>query len=308
MALVIMMLYVEPDFYGEFQCIADKCAHSCCLGWEIDIDGETAALYDVLPGELGEELRQKMCREPEPHFCLTAEDRCPFLNEKGLCRLILSFGEDVLCDICREHPRFYNDFPERQEAGLGLCCEEATRLLLTGDGPLELVCDRDETGEGEEPELISLRGKLFAILSDSGLPMEERIRRCCRGMDVEPIPFDAAFWRDFFLGLERMDEDWTAALLTVGTNELPLPDDAKHTRLLQYMLYRHFASAEDEAQAGLILQFCVLSLRLLWAMEQSGGELRELVRLWSAEIEYSDENIGKIVERIKSLHLPKEQI
>ena len=308
MALVIMMLYVEPDFYGEFQCIADQCAHSCCLGWEIDIDGETAALYEGLPGELGEELRQKMCREPEPHFCLTAEDRCPFLNERGLCRLILGFGEDVLCDICREHPRFYNDFPERQEAGLGLCCEEATRLLLTGDGPLKLVCDRDETGEGAEPELISLRGKLFAILSDSGLPMEERIRRCCRGMDVEPIPFDAAFWRDFFLGLERMDEEWTAALLTVGQDELPLPDDAKHTRLLQYMLYRHFASAEDEAQAGLILQFCVLSLRLLWAMEQSGGELRELVRLWSAEIEYSDENIGKIVERIKSLHLPKEQI
>ena len=74
------------------------------------------------------------------------------------------------------------------------------------------------------------------------------------------------------------------------------------------MLYRHFASAEDEAQAGLILQFCVLSLRLLWAMEQSGGELPELVRLWSAEIEYSDENIEKIVKAIKSLHFPKEQI
>ena len=68
LAQVIMMLYVEPDFYGEFQCLADKCAHSCCLGWEIDIDEETAALYETLPGELGEELRQKMCREPEPHF------------------------------------------------------------------------------------------------------------------------------------------------------------------------------------------------------------------------------------------------
>ena len=303
-----MMLYVEPDFYGEFQCIAEKCAHSCCLGWEIDIDRETAELYEGLPGALGEELRQKMCREPEPHFCLTEEERCPFLNEKGLCRLILGFGEDVLCDICREHPRFYNDFPERQEAGLGLCCEEAARLLLSGDGPLELVYEQEGTGEEEEPALIALRGRLFAVLSDFGLPMEERIRRCCRGMDMEPIPFDAVFWRDLFLGLERMDEGWTAALLTVRTDELPLPGDAKHTRLLQYMLYRHFASAEDAAQAGLILQFCVLSLRLLWAMEQSGAELRELVRLWSAEIEYSDENIGKIVERIKSLHFPKEQI
>ena len=214
----------------------------------------------------------------------------------------------MLCDICREHPRFYNDFPQRQEAGLGLCCEEATRLLLAGEDPLELLCDRDETGEGEEPELIALRGRLFEILGDFGLPMEERIRRCCRMMDLEPIPFDAVYWRDFFLGLERMDESWTAALLTVRTDELPLPGDAKHTRLLQYMLYRHFASAEDREQAGLIFQFCVLSLRLLWAMEQSGAKLQELVRLWSAEIEYSDENIGAIVERIKSLHLPKEQI
>ena len=302
------MLYVEPDFYGKFQCIADKCAHSCCLGWEIDIDEETAALYEGLPGELGEELRQKMCREPEPHFCLTEEERCPFLNEKGLCRLILGFGEDVLCDICREHPRFYNDFPQRQEAGLGLCCEEATRLLLEGDGPLELVYVQDEAGEGREPELIALRGRMFEILSDFSLPMEERICRCCQGMDVNLLDFDAGYWRDFFLGLERMDEEWSLALLTVGTEIPPLPGDAKHTRLLQYMIYRHFASAEDEAQAGLILLFCVLSLRLLWAMEQSGAELRELVRLWSAEIEYSDENIGKIVERIKSLHFPKEQI
>ena len=303
-----MMLYVEPDFYGEFHCIADQCVHSCCLGWEIDIDEETAALYEGLPGELGAELRQKMCREPEPHFCLTEEERCPFLNEKGLCRLILGFGEDVLCDICREHPRFYNDFPERQEAGLGLCCEEAARLLLSGGGPLELVYEQEGTGEEEEPALIALRGRLFAVLSDFGLPMEERIRRCCRGMDLEPIPFDAAFWRDFFLGLERMDEEWSLELLTVGTEIPPLPGDAKHTRLLQYMIYRHFASAEDEAQAGLILPFCVLSLRLLWAMEQGGAELRELVRLWSAEIEYSDENIGKITQAIKTLLFPEQHI
>lgn len=302
------MLYVEPDFYGEFQCIADQCAHSCCLGWEIDIDEDTAALYEGLPGELGEELRRQMCREPEPHFCLTAEGRCPFLNERGLCRLILGFGEDVLCDICREHPRFYNDFAERQETGLGLCCEEAARLLLAGDGPLKLVYDREGADEGEEPELIALRGSLFTILSDFGLPMEERVSRCCRVMGTEAIPFDAADWRDFFLNLERMDEAWTAALLTMGMDNLPLPGDRKHTRLLQYMLYRHFAAAEDRAQAGLILQFCLLSLRLLCAMEPSGAKLQELVRLWSAEIEYSDENIGRIVERIKSLLFQKEQI
>ena len=54
--------------------------------------------------------------------------------------------------------------------------------------------------------------------------------------------------------------------------------------------------------------FCVLCLRLLWAMEQSGAELRELVRLWSAEIEYSDENIGKITQAIKTLLFPEQHI
>lgn len=302
------MLYVEPDFYGKFQCIADRCTHSCCLGWEIDIDEDTAALYEGLPGELGEELRQQICREPEPHFCLTEEEHCPFLNEEGLCRLILGFGEDALCDICREHPRFYNDFPQRQEAGLGLCCEEAARLLLAEEGPLTLVYTREGASETEEPERITLRGKLFSILSDFSLPMEERVKRCCQVMGMEAMPFDTVYWRDFFLGLERMDETWRLALLAMEPANVPLPGDARHTRLLQYMLYRHFASAEDGEQAGLILQFCLLSLRLLWAMERSGGELPELARLWSAEIEYSDENIGRITEAIKSLLFQKEQI
>ncbi len=25
-----------PDYYTEFKCIADKCTHSCCVGWEIN--------------------------------------------------------------------------------------------------------------------------------------------------------------------------------------------------------------------------------------------------------------------------------
>ena len=32
-----MKLYA-PEYYKQFQCIADKCTHSCCIGWEIDID------------------------------------------------------------------------------------------------------------------------------------------------------------------------------------------------------------------------------------------------------------------------------
>ena len=38
-----------PKYYQQFHCIADKCKHSCCIGWEIDIDKdvfpENAVLY-----------------------------------------------------------------------------------------------------------------------------------------------------------------------------------------------------------------------------------------------------------------------
>lgn len=27
-----------PDYYDEFECIADKCTDTCCAGWQVDVD------------------------------------------------------------------------------------------------------------------------------------------------------------------------------------------------------------------------------------------------------------------------------
>ena len=285
------MLYVEPDFYKNFVCRAGDCRHSCCKGWEIDVDADTAEYYASLGGDIGDKLRACVASEPEPHFVLTEEERCPFLRDDGLCELILTLGEDSLCDICTEHPRFYNSFPEREERGLGLCCEEAVRLLLDGSGALKLV----QSGtEDETPELIRLRGDILSALSDASLPLIKRMERACALCGTKLLSFDAAHWRDHFLSLERMDEDWTEALYTVSA-ELP-PTSEEYARIAQYLVYRHFASCEDEECAAEILQFCFLSVRLLASAE---GELPELLRLFSSEIEYSDENIECICEEIR---------
>ena len=37
------MLYVRPDFYDDFHCLAAACRHSCCVGWEIDVDEDSLA-------------------------------------------------------------------------------------------------------------------------------------------------------------------------------------------------------------------------------------------------------------------------
>ena len=50
-----MKLYA-PDYYTKFACIADKCQHSCCIGWEIDIDEETLSYYNSVSGDFGNRL------------------------------------------------------------------------------------------------------------------------------------------------------------------------------------------------------------------------------------------------------------
>lgn len=301
------MLFVVPDFYDDFHCIAGQCRHSCCIGWEIDIDEESFAYYSEIEGELGRELREKTSAEPTPHFVLGEKDRCPFLNESGLCRLILSLGEDSLCDICREHPRFYNEFSDRTEAGLGLCCEEAVRLILEGDGSLGLLCYDDGGGESPSPEeraRFALREKIFSLLNDGSRPLYSCMAACAECCAVPMPDLDMAKWARFYMGLERLDPAWTDALQLLADRggEVVLPDQLdgiKYRRMAAYFVYRHFASAGSPAQASDMLVFSIVSTAMVCALEALGMDCGEALRLYSAEIEYSDENIGLILNKIR---------
>ena len=35
------MILRVPDYFDEFECIAGRCRHSCCAGWEVEIDEKT---------------------------------------------------------------------------------------------------------------------------------------------------------------------------------------------------------------------------------------------------------------------------
>ena len=164
------MIVYAPDYYSRFHCIADRCRHTCCEGWEIDIDPVTLNMYGAVDGPLGEKLKRSICLDPEPHFVLCPGERCPFLTDTNLCELILEKGEGMLCQICRDHPRFRNYWSDRVELGLGMVCEESARLILSSDHPLRLVpVGEDEGEEAEEPddEEIFLREQRDQLLSVS---------------------------------------------------------------------------------------------------------------------------------------------
>ena len=92
------MKLIAPAYYRDFRCIAGACRHSCCIGWEIDIDEDTLDLYRTMPGETGELLRAGI-EETDgcAHFRLGEDERCPMLRKDGLCELICRCGEDALC-------------------------------------------------------------------------------------------------------------------------------------------------------------------------------------------------------------------
>ena len=289
------MLSVRPDFYDDFHCLASACRRSCCVGWEIDVDEDTLQYYQRIPGKLGNELRRQIETKPTPHFRLTADERCPFLRPDGLCRLICELGEDSLCDICALHPRFFNDYPGRTEMGLGLCCEEAARLLTEGGGPLRFLTESDGEGDESPTPLLTLREKIFALLSDASRSLTARMDSALALMGQCLPPFDAKAAVSFFLTLERMDEDWSKLLETLGARPLPELEprlsSTRYMRIAAYLVYRHFASAESAHDAAARLQFCFLATRLVCALEPHSADA---LCLFSAEIEYSDENVEKI--------------
>ena len=41
------MKHLYPSYYGRFACLMGECRHSCCIGWEIDVDDGALARYDA---------------------------------------------------------------------------------------------------------------------------------------------------------------------------------------------------------------------------------------------------------------------
>ncbi|MBQ6613959.1 MAG: flagellin lysine-N-methylase, partial [Clostridia bacterium] len=163
-------MHVYPDYYKDFFCIAGECKHNCCIGWEIDIDEDTAERYKNIGGEFGKRLENNISKGENPHFILGERERCPFLNGQNLCDIICELGEGALCAICAEHPRFHNELPHRVESGLGLTCEAAGRLILGRKTPLTLV------GGGEtDDEIIILRDKVLEVLTNREKNLDVRI-------------------------------------------------------------------------------------------------------------------------------------
>lgn len=311
---VIILLQVFPDYYPSFSCVGSACRHNCCIGWEIDIDEDTLRFYRSLSGPLGQRLKQHITSEDTPHFVLNHDDRCPFLNESNLCDLILSLGEDHLCQICRDHPRFRNNLPGRTETGIGLCCEAAGKLILGKSDPVKLCISGQDT---EEDEIIALRDEVILLLQDRNYPISERITAvlCLCGTTLPTQ--DMTKWARYLLSLERLEDEWTHLLRLLENNwvnadyagfDLHMKDrQTEYEQFAVYLVYRHLANAADGIDLAARAAFAALGFKILYTLgailwTQNGSftfdDQVQLARRFSAELEYSEDNLNALFDAL----------
>ena len=225
------MLLRVPAFYDSFHCIAGQCTDTCCIGWEIDIDETSAKRYAALKGDFGDTLRQNI---EDGHFKLLPGDRCPFLRQDGLCDMICHLGESSLCDICREHPRFVEVYGDIMEKGLGLCCEEAARLLLASKGtaisPIAFVeREIDDIPDEARDAILAERNHLFKILANHNKPLNERLVEmldyAIETSGFDDFHADSSTTADHDLQIEQIHKSWIN-VLGKGESFGPAWDDA----------------------------------------------------------------------------------
>lgn len=309
------MILTFPTFYRDFKCIANRCTDSCCIGWEIDIDSATYDKYRLMPEAFRKNIA--VC-DGGAHFVLTKDERCPFLQNDGLCKIILEHSEDMLCDICREHPRFYEWYGNYKDAGVGLCCEEAVRLLLESEKALEYeTVETQEISDDDTPEdicksVFELRKSLFSIINDRSLTLSDRIERCflkigakdviapcsadeffaeCVEIAKEMSPFDE-LWEKYTLSLEALDFQEVKERINKALSE----NQIRYEKSLSYFVFRHFIKACFDGDLLAHFKLAVIMLIFELLIDCVNDDLLFNTRYLSKQVEYSEENIDALTD------------
>ena len=283
------MLSIFPKFYKNFLCKADKCKHSCCKGWEIDIDEETAGKYLAMTGELGAEIRQNIGKNEDSYFFkLTEDERCPFLQKNGLCKIILNIGEENICEICTMHPRFFTMLDDVELCGVGISCEKTCELLLGDEKDLVFYI------EDTEEEL-----SFSEVLAVIGLNLPNEMQEFSLAVNAENINKVL----EIMAKTEPIDENWSKELSIMQDMDnvelkakeyLENSDKNILNKIYQYILYRQLERLVDIDIEALI-NYAQYSILFIILHTMISKELGESVRRWSEQIEYDTDNVDLIL-------------
>lgn len=328
------MIHIYPDFYKDFHCLAGACPDTCCKGWDIVIDPDTARRYETIPGALGNALRQAMTTDEDGDLIIRmGEDGyCPLLTEDKLCRVQIELGDNGPCGTCQKFPRLTQDYGKFIEYGLTIACPEAARLILTHKGAWKMETVIDAVPEEKTyldwdfMEILEKeRNVLLSHLEKDEENEDNILIRCLKETELFQKQIDGrkdksaqapeASQREYLKKLlmlhrelEILTPQWSS-LLDEGIQldlELPrLPHTGMVANLAADYLYRYWFQAVNDGDCltrmGLLcINWIVVKALARIHLAKTGSisqeRLLELFSLYAKEVEHDDDNREQLEE------------
>ena len=135
-------MIVYPNIYKKFKCIGGACNNTCCANWKITLDPGTKDYYFQLDTDFGVFLRENIYEENNMTLIrLTSDERCPFLDNKGLCQVYQNCGPEHMSLTCQCFPRRSFSKGDNVMYSLSLSCEAVLQLLQDSSVPIEICID-----------------------------------------------------------------------------------------------------------------------------------------------------------------------
>lgn len=303
-----------PDYLNLFQCIAGDCPDTCCAGWEVDVEDESYDYYQTVPGRFGDVLRSRIATEGGEHyFPLTPEGRCPFLNASNLCELYVHLGEESLCRVCTEYPRYYMQVGDYEQIDMSLSCMALGRIFFSPEEHMQILTLRDDSVSDGDPLAEDEEAHLQRVLELRNETLDEVSLNPSLVLDKL---HDNAGDRELFHIIDQfeiLNETCHGILQSLKKNpeqlralERPFEKAAGgqvtdwFSRLYRYLVFRYFIDAYYDDDILREIRLCSRSLRLVYLMcldrfrkKQSFDreDMVDLAHLFSKQVEHSDQNV-----------------
>ena len=283
------MKYEYPSVYETFLCIGGACPDTCCAGWEVDIDPDTYDYYMETEGEFGRRLRSHMTEDEDGdiYFPLTPEGRCPFLNRHDLCDIFSELGEESLCRVCTEYPRYYLPAGDYEQIDMSLSCMEVGRLFFSDPEPVRYLTQEDimdgDPLTGEEvlrrDEILRRRDEMLAFIRKSHSETADNRFAALLARFPALSPESDEDLLSVMDRLELIDDRWNDVMIPIRTN---LTAIQKHEReflncagpefdrwtgkLISYFLFRYCLNVFSSGSWENEMRFIRRSLRFIRLM------------------------------------------
>jgi len=164
--------------YDKFNCTADKCRFTCCVGWDVSIDTDTYNKWkkesDKCDYILNNVKIKKRGNKKEYFINKENHEACSLLDKHGLCEVVKSHGEEYLSSTCHKFPRVENSFEDKKELSLSCACPEVVEIISSMTGKIKMISENDTNLKSNLLEL-KIREAVINIVQQENFLLEEKL-------------------------------------------------------------------------------------------------------------------------------------